>query len=253
MIILIIFSAYMLFPAKLIIRLAPPLTLSACNLLLQWWISEPDIPYSLFMSSVGVLMANILGLIFSSFLQIHRYSEFKSRREEYRIKEALIRLASVDDLTGVFNRRTLIQLSTEEFERFRRNNQPFSVLMIDIDHFKNLNDSFGHDVGDLILSKFVAHVMSHIQVKHIWGRLGGDEFVLVLPNLPGDQAKLVAEQLRLGLTDPVIWQEERIFFTISIGLTERRDLDESFESLLSRADKALYHAKRNGRNRTEVL
>lgn len=253
MIILIIFSAYMLFPAKLIIRLAPPLTLSACNLLLQWWISEPDIPYSLFMSSVGVLMANILGLIFSSFLQIHRYSEFKSRREEYRIKEALIRLASVDDLTGVFNRRTLIQLSTEEFERFRRNNQPFSVLMIDIDHFKNLNDSFGHDVGDLILSKFVAHVMSHIQVKHIWGRLGGDEFVLVLPNLPGDQAKLVAEQLRLGLTDPVIWQEERLFFTISIGLTERRDLDESFESLLSRADQALYHAKRNGRNRTEVL
>ncbi|MEM5795467.1 MAG: GGDEF domain-containing protein [Bacillota bacterium] len=251
--ILIIFSAYMLFGSKLSVRLAPPLTLSVGNLLLQWWISEPDSSYSWLMTAVAVLMANILGIIFSSLLQMHRYAEFKSRREENRIKEELIRLASVDDLTGVFNRRTLIQLATEAFKRFRRNHQPFSVLMVDIDHFKNLNDNFGHDAGDLILSKFVAHVMNNIEVNHIWGRLGGDEFVLVLPNLPGEKAKLVAEQLRLGLTDPVIWQKEQLSFTVSIGLTERRDQDESFEGLLSRADQALYHAKRNGRNRTEVL
>lgn len=252
--ILIIFSAYMVFSTKLSIRLVPPLILSVGNLFLQWWIDKSASPYSLLTMLVAIVMANVLGIIFSSFFQKHRYTEFKSRQEETRIKEDFIRLASIDDLTGVFNRRKLIQLATEEFERSKNSSEFFSVLMIDIDHFKKLNDNYGHKAGDLTLAKFAAYVTDNLNVKNIWGRIGGEEFVLVLPGLPGKQAKPIADQLRLGLNvNPVNWQGELLTYTISIGITERQKHDQSFDDVLRRADKALYHAKQNGRNRTEVL
>lgn len=253
--ILILFSAYMVFPTSLAVRLGPALTLSAGNLVLQWRTAESLSPYSLLPTLMAIVMANVLGVIFSSSLHKHRYTEFKSRLDESRIKHELIRLASIDDLTGIFNRRKLIQLANEEFRQCSSQRQPFSVLMVDIDHFKKLNDKFGHALGDLLLSKFAAFVTHNLNTKHIWGRLGGDEFVLVLPGISGKEAKLIAEGLRLDLgIDPlIIWQGQPLTCTISIGLTERQEHDQSFEDTLRKADSALYHAKRNGRNRTEIL
>lgn len=252
--ILIIFSAYLLFPSSLHIRLAPPLTLSIANLILGWWVVDTLTPYMLLTSLVAVAMANVLGIIFSSSLQKHRYTEFVSHLEESRIKEELIMLASFDELTGVFNRRKLIELASEEYERFVTGGQPFSVLMMDVDNFKQLNDSFGHAAGDFILAKFAAYVAKSLDVGSIWGRLGGDEFTLVLPGISGAEAKLIAERLHLDLNlEPIIWQNEQLNYTISIGITEKQAQDHSFENLLRRADQALYHAKRNGRNRTEML
>ncbi len=251
--ILALFSAYMVFPNRLGVRLIPPLVLSAGNLLLQLVVESVN-PESLLTMTVALIMANILGIIFSTWLQNHRRTEFKARLEEARVREELYRLASIDDLTGIFNRRKLMRLAAEEFALFKRESSPLSVLMIDIDHFKRLNDNYGHETGDLILADFTAYVAAGLTHKNIWGRLGGDEFVLVLPGLAAKQAGFIAEQLRRGCEEKAPpRQTAGPGFTISIGVTEARAKDTSFDGVLTRADKALYRAKRNGRNRTETL
>jgi diguanylate cyclase (GGDEF)-like protein len=252
--VLILISAYMAFPTSLLVRLALPIALSVGNLALHWTIAESVNPYSRFSMFVAIIMANILGIIFSTALEFHRRTEFKARLEEARFKEELSRLASIDALTGIYNRRKLMQLATEEFERFHSGNQPFSVLMIDIDHFKELNDSYGHGAGDLILVNFAAYIADNIQKDYIWGRLGGDEFLLVLPNIDRKQAIGIAEKFRHGLhKKSVNWQGEQLSISITIGLTETTRQDHSLDDVLKRADKALYSAKRSGRNRTEIL
>jgi diguanylate cyclase (GGDEF)-like protein len=250
--VLILFSAYMVFPNRLGIRLIPPLVLSVGNLLLQF-VVQPINPKSLLTMIVALIMANVLGIIFSTWLQNHRLTEFRARREEARVREELYRLASIDDLTGILNRRKLMQLAAEEFAQAKREKRPLSVLMIDIDHFKRLNDSCGHEAGDLILTDFTAYVTARLAQKGIWGRLGGDEFVLVLAGFGCGQAGLIAEQLRRGFeAKSRPRQTTGPSFTISIGVTEVRARDKTFDDILKRADKALYRAKRNGRNRTEI-
>jgi len=253
MTILIIFSAYMVFPNRLGVRIVPPLVLSLGNLLLQFVVA-PVSPTNYLTMVVALIMANVLGIIFSTWLQNHRRSEFKASLEEARIREELYRLASIDDLTGILNRRKIMQFAAEEFEQAKRNHTPLSVLMIDIDHFKRLNDNFGHNTGDLILRDFTAHVTDNLEKKWIWGRIGGDEFVLVLPGISSGQANLIAEQLRRCFDERIPpAQTEVPAFTISIGVTEARAKDKTIDHVLRRADKALYRAKRNGRNRTETL
>lgn len=252
--ILVLFSAYMVFPNRFCIRVIPPIVLSIGNLSLDWWYVHLVNPQSNYSMVVAIVMANVLGVIFSSSLEQHRRTEFKARLEETQVKEELNRLASIDHLTGILNRRKLAQLTTKEFERFRNSGQPFTVLMIDIDHFKKLNDSYGHDVGDMILYEFAAYVANNLYEKNIWGRLGGDEFVLVLLNIASEQSKQIAEGLRLGLKrESIVCYGKKVTFNISIGITEAREQDLSFESILKRADEALYHAKRKGRGRIEVL
>lgn len=250
--ILIIFSSYMVFPNRLSVRLAPPLALSAGNFLLQWGLDDPVEAKALFTMLVALLMANILGIVFSTWLLDRRRAEFKSRLEEARIKEELGRLAATDELTGAFNRRKLMELAAEEFGRFRGGGRTLSVLMMDINHFKKLNDRYGHEAGDRVLADFTAYVARNLRAREIWGRLGGDEFVLVLPEAAGHQAEAVGERLRLGLKEPVVWHGEELAYTISIGVTEAREKDGSIDAVLKRADKALYAAKRGGRNRTEL-
>lgn len=251
--VLILFSAYMVFPNRLSVRVIPPLALSAGNLLLQLGL-EPIDPNSLLSMIVALIMANVLGIIFSTWLQNHRLTEFRARLEEARIREELSRLASTDELTGILNRRKLMQLAGEEYETARRDSRPLSVMLIDIDHFKRLNDNCGHETGDLILADFTAYVTGAVTRRNIWGRLGGDEFVLVLPALPCDQANCIAEQLRRGFAgDSFPRRKATPDYTISIGITEVRAKDQSIDGVLKRADKALYRAKRNGRNRTEIL
>ncbi len=251
--VLVLFSAYMVFPNRLGIRLIPPLVFSAGNLLLQLFIQPID-PRSLLTMTVALVMANVLGIIFSTWLQNHRRTEFKARLEEARVREELYRLASIDELTGILNRRKLMELAAAEFAQAKQHKRPMSVLMIDIDHFKRLNDSYGHETGDLILTDFTAYVTANLEPNGIWGRLGGDEFVLVLPGLSAEQAGLIAEQLRRGFAEkPPPRQAAGPGFTVSIGATEARTRDKTFDSVLIRADKALYRAKRNGRNRTALF
>jgi diguanylate cyclase (GGDEF)-like protein len=173
--------------------------------------------------------------------------------QRLQLTEELRKLVTVDVLTGVFTRRHLFEVAEQEIRRHQRSNAPLAVLIMDLDHFKSINDQFGHAVGDQALKHFVSQAQTMLRSIDIFGRLGGEEFVIVLPETGLDGAWDVAERLRNGLCQqPLAMVGETILVEVSIGITLYRDSDGTFERTLSRADRALYDAKRRGRNRTII-
>ncbi len=164
----------------------------------------------------------------------------------------LERLATTDALTGLLNRRVFFEQLGIEFRRSIRYRHPLSVIMADLDHFKDVNDRFGHPFGDLVLSVTAQALRTSVRESDIVSRYGGEEFVLMLPETGRDEALLVAEKLRLAIqrqeyTNGVT--ETRI--TISLGVATTPDcVPNDAEDLVRLADDALYAAKRGGRNRT---
>ena len=160
--------------------------------------------------------------------------------------------ALVDPLTGVFNRRSFLEFSAREEARARRVGTNFAVLMIDIDHFKRINDTYGHHVGDTVIKELAEISTRMLRPSDILARYGGEEFVVSLPETDADQARVVAERLRAAVeAAAVISDDGAIRFTVSIGYatcSHGTPLREAME----RADQALYAAKRNGRNRVEA-
>ena len=164
----------------------------------------------------------------------------------------LRRLATTDPLTGAFNRRRFFQKARQEFLRHQRYGHPFAVLLMDMDHFKKINDAHGHPAGDAVLKTFVDTCQRVFRVTDIFGRTGGEEFSAVLPETEVGDAALVAERLRDRVMNCRVdagTGNEPICCTVSIGLTGLYEDDVTLESMIRRADKALYKAKRAGRNR----
>jgi diguanylate cyclase (GGDEF)-like protein len=155
-----------------------------------------------------------------------------------------------DSLTGLFNRRHLFALAEREFQRARRFGRPLSVIMLDVDHFKQVNDTHGHAVGDQVLAEVARRLRSSIRAIDLIGRYGGEEFVLVLPEteLPG--AGLLGERLRLALANtPVPTLSGPLAVTASLGVASTQPDVADVATLINRADQALYAAKEAGRNR----
>ena len=168
-------------------------------------------------------------------------------------EERLLIESMTDPLTGLLNRRYFDEQTRKEVARSRRHGLRFSVLMIDIDHFKRVNDSYGHPVGDLAI-KALAEVCSNaLRPQDILARYGGEEFVLTLPHTSSDGAGVVAERIRQTVEQVVLDTEAGpVRFTVSIGIsTYSRDLP--LEQIVGRADEALYRAKQRGRNCVVVL
>jgi len=162
------------------------------------------------------------------------------------------RLATTDDLTGLLNRRAFFARAEAARTLSLRLRQPITLLMLDIDHFKQLNDRFGHATGDEALVKFAATCREALRGHDILGRLGGEEFALALPGTDLDGAIHAAERLRQGVVDTrLLTCGNSYVMTVSIGVV-LIDADEDLPTGLARADHALYEAKRNGRNRVEV-
>jgi diguanylate cyclase (GGDEF)-like protein/PAS domain S-box-containing protein len=164
----------------------------------------------------------------------------------------LRRLATTDSLTGAFNRRRFFQKARQEFLRHQRYGHHFAVLLMDMDHFKKINDTHGHPAGDAVLKTFVDTCLSVFRVTDIFGRTGGEEFSAVLPETDAANAARVAERLRncvMNSRVDVGTGNGPIRCTVSIGLTALKEDDVTLESMIRRADKALYDAKRSGRNR----
>ena len=167
-----------------------------------------------------------------------------------RLVGDLHRLSRHDGLTGVLNRRALEEALLAQTQRSRRSGEPFCVLMLDADHFKNINDRHGHAVGDLALKHLAALVRDHMREVDRFGRFGGEEFLVVLPGLTLEGALPVAERLRaLIAAAPLRHGDAVIALSVSIGIAEWGGAEEEMSRLVVRADAALYQAKRHGRDR----
>ncbi|WP_162141259.1 GGDEF domain-containing response regulator [Paucidesulfovibrio longus] len=163
-----------------------------------------------------------------------------------RLRESAIR----DLLTGAYNRRHLLERGGEEFSQHQRGNQRLSLIMLDADHFKAVNDNYGHETGDEVLRRISDTVRKALRQSDLFARIGGEEFVVLAPGTDGRGAQELAERIREAIEDlriPLNKGELRV--TASLGVAEAASSDRSVEDLLRRADLALYEAKQQGRNR----
>ncbi|MCK9491161.1 MAG: bacteriohemerythrin [Sulfurimonas sp.] len=162
-------------------------------------------------------------------------------------------MAYIDPLTGAINRRKFDELSQEELERSNRYKSELSFLMLDIDHFKNINDTYGHDAGDEVLKHFSAICLKMARSLDIVARVGGEEFVVMLRETDSKGAFIFAERFRQEIFDSELNIDGNIIkYSVSIGISSRKEDDKDVRSILQRADKALYEAKNAGRNRSVV-
>ncbi|MCK9379821.1 MAG: diguanylate cyclase [Sulfuritalea sp.] len=168
-----------------------------------------------------------------------------------KAEQALEQLAQTDFLTNLVNRRHFMTLAEQELSRTLRYGGALSVLMMDIDHFKKINDTYGHKTGDVVLRRFAELSRQSLRDIDVIGRVGGEEFAVVLPQTDGEHALEVADRLRksTGDAEVVLDQGLPLHFTVSIGVATLGGTSSNIDTLLSQADKALYKAKRSGRNR----
>jgi two-component system cell cycle response regulator len=175
-----------------------------------------------------------------------RYTDFLRNNLDNSLE-----LAVTDPLTGLHNRRYMSSQLAGLAKRAHHGGGPVSALLVDIDHFKRINDSFGHDVGDAVLREFAVRLATNVRAIDLPCRYGGEEFVVVMPDTPLDAAERVAERLRLhvsGAPFHVAGAAELLTVTISIGVATTLGEDDTPEALLKRADEAVYQAKSKGRN-----
>ena len=182
-------------------------------------------------------------------------SQVRKRRYTERLRDNVqisIEMAITDALTGLFNRRYMENHLATLIEQANARGKPLSALMLDIDYFKSINDTYGHDAGDDVLRDFALRIKRSIRGIDLACRYGGEEFVLVMPETDMAVAAMVAERLRRRIAaEPFAIQQgaRSVPVTISIGIAVLRDRDDTAASILKRADQALYRAKRDGRNR----
>ncbi|HTV93556.1 MAG TPA: GGDEF domain-containing protein [Verrucomicrobiae bacterium] len=166
-----------------------------------------------------------------------------------RADNELIRTASLDSLTGLFNRRSFMELAQRELHRAERQHLQTSVLMLDLDHFKDVNDTYGHSTGDFVLASFADVLRSGLRPFDIVGRYGGEEFCVLLPGTGIGEATTIAERIRnIAGQSRVEARTVTIPYTVSIGVVQAPPRVIRLEDLVDRADKALYQAKASGRN-----
>ena len=168
----------------------------------------------------------------------------------HQLKKKLEYQAKTDFLTGFYNRRSFIDVANKEFDRSIQSNNPLSLVVFDVDHFKSINDRFGHPAGDSVLACLGQIGKKFIHHDHTIARVGGEEFAVLLTNNNLNDAKIFAEKLRLIISKEPFkeYVNEEISITVSLGVTSVRNSDDNFEDLYKRADQLLYDAKKKGRN-----
>jgi len=176
-------------------------------------------------------------------------------KDRVRLLEYLKKEAATDALTGLPNRREFMSASKALLDAAAADPMDISVMILDVDHFKTVNDTHGHDVGDEVLRSLARVGAATVRHLDIFARYGGEEFVVLMPETDPDQAMATAERVR-SIFDRQLFEHEgsgpKVPFTVSIGVTTRTPKGEGIEAMLKRADEALYRAKDGGRNRVEV-
>ena len=191
------------------------------------------------------------------FVALDRIAKLNKRlqteiEEKEKANAILETLATTDELTGIPNRRKFFEMVSAEIKRAQRYEHPVSLLMIDIDHFKKINDSLGHHAGDLVLKKVAQTIYNALRTSDHMGRLGGEEFGLILPQLSVSGAWHVAERHRINIEELRMAEFPDTQVTVSIGIAEASMDTNKVDELFKMADRALYQAKNSGRNRSLV-
>jgi two-component system cell cycle response regulator len=174
--------------------------------------------------------------------------------ERIRMMEKLQKLAITDGLTRLYNSRSFYSQLELEVDRFNRYQHPLTLLLLDIDHFKDYNDKYGHLEGDKVLVRFSQIIRTCLRTNDSAYRYGGEEFTVILPETAGEEARTVAQRIRAALeAEPFSPEDgEEVTVTISIGLTEYHAKEE-LSTFIQRADQAMYRSKRSGRNKVTML
>lgn len=169
---------------------------------------------------------------------------------EQAYHEEIYRLTTVDGLTEVYNKRYFTDVFDREFSRAQRYARPLSLIMLDIDHFKSVNDAYGHVAGDYVLKQLAGALSKRIRREDTLARYGGEEFVIILPELDLDHARTFADKVHELIQLTVFkFGEERMPVTISVGVASVSDTIQTGDELIKAADECLYEAKRQGRDR----
>ena len=203
---------------------------------------------------VGVAVAV---LVFSTFVvsATRKFSDalekaFRLTRQMERAHNISTRAAQTDELTGLMNRRAFFEHAQLLYAQCRHNQQPLCALMMDMDHFKDINDTYGHQAGDQVLRQIGGVISASFRQADVYGRLGGEEFAVLLPNTSLETARDIAEQLVKAISGLASAPVQGL--TASLGVATTRSLDQDLHSLMNTADKALYRAKAMGRNQVAV-
>jgi diguanylate cyclase (GGDEF)-like protein len=184
--------------------------------------------------------------------EVHRFNaEMAIAHDELaRANDKLHRLATTDELTGLCNRREALKQLSDHWRAADRNGQPLAAVMIDIDHFKTFNDTWGHAFGDVVLKETARTLLRNSRAGSVVCRVGGEEFLIICPATTAAEASVAADRLREAVAaHEVFCSDERVAVTVSLGVAQRAEDMNKPDDLVSRADEALYHAKRTGRNR----
>ena len=214
------------------------------------WLIFPEARHLLIASSMSTLyFSSILLLEVTTALLFLMLNSQRLAKNLLQMQGDLEKLAASDMLTGLYNRRKLEEVCTAALTHARVHNRPSALLLIDLDHLKQMNDTFGHPAGDALLNTVVKTIRSQLRDQDILGRLGGDEFVVVLPATPEDAAKAFADQIRQSVQcQPFLWEDQEMAMSISVGVAALSDADCNWQDWLKRADTNLYQAKKGGRN-----
>jgi len=209
-----------------------------------WWEGIDVLLKSLL---VGAIVPGIVAPLASNFV-------VKLLFELDDLQTQLLEMVNRDPLTKLYSRRYLLDCLEIESARTLRLNEPMSLLILDVDNFKSINDRYGHGNGDIVLQEIAQVCESTLRPYDVIARFGGEEFVVLLPNTPLPEACIVAERIRenVAVTTIELTSGESIRSTISIGISHFIPPDPKCINLLSRADKGLYKAKNNGRNRWAI-
>jgi diguanylate cyclase (GGDEF)-like protein len=220
----------------------------------------------------GMITAGVFAFVLLLFLYLHQAAgrikerersraaleganhqlEIKNRELQF-ISDTLHRISITDHLTGAYTRRFFFESLTKLMSAAKRHGTALSIIMIDVDNFKHINDSYGHPVGDAVLQTLAASCREELREADVFARFGGEEFIVALPDTDERAAREVAERLRLAaMTRPVDTVDVLVRVTISSGISQFRPTDDTIEEMIKRADQALYAAKNSGRNQVVV-